>query len=271
MTLQSKEAFKRLGRFTEMAENLPEKMDLHEPRGKINAEKVALRMGETLLLRNVSFDLSPGEILGLVGPSGAGKTTLCRVLLGVWPSMGGKVRLDDVDMFYWDQAQLGRYIGYLPQDVEMFDASVAKNIARMGDVDQEMVKKAAERAGIHELIENLPHGYDTPLNTSEGVTLSGGQKQLLSLARALYGDPRLLILDEPNSNLDEAGERILVNLLADLRARRACTCVIVTHKPELLQNADKLLILKNGQVADFGERDEVMQRLTQPPRQQQAV
>jgi len=268
LTLQSKEAFKRLSRFTAMVQEMPEKMDLPVPLGKITAENVVLRLGESLVLRNISFDLNPGEILGLIGPSGAGKTTLCRVLLGVWPSMGGKVRLDDVDMFYWHQEQLGRYIGYLPQDVELFEASVAKNIARMGEADPEWVENAAKAAGVKDLIEALPQGHDTKLYGADGVTLSGGQKQLLGLARALYGDPRLLILDEPNSNLDEAGEKVLVNLLAELRAKRTCTCVMVTHKPELLNNADKLLILQNGQVADFGDKDEVMQRLRQPPRQQ---
>ena len=271
LTLQSKEAFKRLSRFTAMVQEMPEKMDLPVPRGKITAENVVLRLGESLVLKNVSFNLNPGEILGLIGPSGAGKTTLCRVLLGVWPSMGGKVRLDDVDMFYWQQEQLGRYIGYLPQDVELFEASVAKNIARMGEADPELVENAAKAAGVKDLIEALPQGHDTKLYGADGVALSGGQKQLLGLARALYGDPRLLILDEPNSNLDAAGERVLVNLLAEFRAKRICTCVVVTHKPELLNNADKLLILQNGRVVDFGARDEVMQRLTKSTRQQQAV
>jgi ABC-type protease/lipase transport system fused ATPase/permease subunit len=197
--------------------------------------------------------------MGLIGPSGAGKTSLCRVLLGVWPSTGGKVRLDGADVYSWDQEQLGRYIGYLPQDVELFPGTVSENIARLGHIDSDQVVEAAQKAGVHDLILRLPQGYDTEIGEG-GAALSGGQRQRIGLARALYGNPVFVVMDEPNSNLDDAGERALMQTLQMLRQNQT-TVVMVTHKPALLSGTDKVLMLKDGQVSMFGPRQEVLQRL----------
>jgi PrtD family type I secretion system ABC transporter len=263
ITLQAKEAYKRLDAFCAAQEKKPPKMPLPAPEGNIRAEQAVFALGGQVLLNNISFQLRAGDFLGIIGPSGAGKSTLCRLLTGIWPSVSGKVRLDGVDMFYWDQDLLGQFVGYLPQEIELFPVSIGKNIARMGDIDQLRVEKAAAAAGIHELISQMPRGYATVVGGDEGVTLSGGQKQRVGLARALYNDPRLLVLDEPNSNLDESGERELVRTLSGLKKKRACTCLLVTHKPELLQVVDKILVLRQGQVAMFGPKNEVFHKLAQ--------
>lgn len=263
-TLQAREAYKRLDRFLTEWEKRPEKMNLPRPEGRIDVEHAALRLGKSLLLSNVSFSLQAGEFLGVIGPSGAGKTTLCRLLLGIWPSMGGKVRMDGVDIFSWDQDAVGGSIGYLPQEVELFPGTIADNVARMGKVDEEEVFRAVQAAGIDELVLELPNGPLTMLSGPNGISLSGGQRQRLGLARALYGDPRLLILDEPNSNLDEAGEAALMQTLAALKQSGTCTCIMVTHKPQLLEAMDSILLLRNGQQVMFGPRQEVMQKLMQP-------
>ncbi|MFO7802822.1 MAG: ATP-binding cassette domain-containing protein [Desulfovermiculus sp.] len=261
LTLQAKEAYKRLDAFCTAQEKQPKKMDLPAPMGDLRAEQVSFALGRQVLLSNISFGLAAGEFMGVIGPSGAGKSTLCRMITGIWPSVSGKIRLDGVDLFYWDQDRLGRYIGYLPQEIELFPASLAQNIARMGEIDQLRVEKAATAAGIHALISEMPQGYDTVVGGESGVTLSGGQKQRVGLARALYNDPKLLVLDEPNSNLDQAGEGELVRTLAGLKAERACTCILVTHKPEILQVVDKVMVLRQGQLAMFGPKNEVFQKL----------
>lgn len=262
-TLQAKEAYKRLDAFYTALERHPRKMDLPAPRGDLRAEQAAFVMGHQVLLSTISFDLQAGDFLGVIGPSGAGKSTLCRLVTGVWPCVNGKIRLDGVDMFYWEQERLGQHIGYLPQEVELFPVSLAQNIARMGHIDQLRVEKAAAAAGIHDLISEMPNGYATVIGGEQGVVLSGGQKQRVGLARALYSDPRLLVLDEPNSNLDQQGEGDLVRTLSRLKTERACTCILVTHKPEILQAVDKILVLRQGQVALFGPKDQVFQKLAQ--------
>jgi PrtD family type I secretion system ABC transporter len=266
-TLQAREAYKRLDSFMTQWEQQPNKMNLPSPEGRIDVEKATLRLGSSVLLLNISFSMQPGEFLGVIGPSGAGKTSLCRLLLGIWPSMGGKVRLDGVDLFYWDQDAIGASIGYLPQEVELFPGTIADNVARMGQVDEAMVQKALQAAGIDELVQSLPQGLFTRVSGPEAISLSGGQRQRIGLARAMYGDPRLLILDEPNSNLDEAGEAALMQTLAALKKTGSCTCIMVTHKPQLLETMDKMLLLRDGQQAMFGPRQEVMQKLIQPAQQ----
>ena len=258
-TVDARGAYKRLDALLQTATE-EESLELPTPEGRLDVEGVGLAIAGNQILRNITFTLQPGEQMGLIGPSGAGKTTLCRVLLGIWPSSGGKVRLDGADVYTWDQEQLGKYIGYLPQDVELFPGTVSENIARLGHIDADKVVEAAQRAGVHELILRLPQGYDTEIGEG-GAALSGGQRQRIGLARALYGNPVFVVMDEPNSNLDDAGERALMQSLQALRENQA-TVVMVTHKPALLSGVDKVLMLKEGQVSMFGPRQEVLQRLT---------
>jgi ATP-binding cassette subfamily C exporter for protease/lipase len=213
------------------------------------------------ILRNISFNLAPGESLGVIGPSASGKSTLARLLVGVWPAHAGKVRLDGADIFQWNKEELGPWLGYLPQDVELFEGSVADNIARFGEIDSEAVILAATQAGVHEMILRLPQGYDTVLS-ADGGSLSGGQKQRVGLARALYGDPSLIVLDEPNASLDDLGEVALVQAIADLK-RRQKTLVLISHRPTVLNMVDKVLMLREGTVNTFGTRDEVFNALRQ--------
>lgn len=257
--IESREAYLRLDGLLLASQGGAQVMELPPPKGLLAADHVSFALNDRFLLRDVTFSLQPGESMGLVGPSGAGKSTLCRLLLGVWPASAGKVRLDGADIFSWDQERLGPYIGYLPQDVELFDGSISSNIARFSDIVPQKVIEAAQMAGVHELILSMPNGYDTRIGPG-GVMLSGGQRQRIGLARALYGNPRLIILDEPNSNLDEVGEKALVQAWAKLKELQS-TLIVVTHKPSLLAGVDKLLVMQNGQLAVFGPRDAVFQHL----------
>ncbi|SEA22023.1 type I secretion system permease/ATPase [Nitrosospira multiformis] len=257
-------------RLTELLETNPARetgMALPKPVGKLSVEGVtaAPPAATTAVLKNLSFAVTPGEVLGIIGPSGSGKSTLARLLVGVWPAAAGKIRLDGADVYYWNKEELGPYIGYLPQDVELFAGTVGENIARFGEVDSEKVVVAAQRAGIHEMVLCLPQGYDTPLGDG-GAGLAGGQKQRLGLARAMYGDPSLIVLDEPNSNLDETGEQALVEAITDLR-RRGKTIVIISHRSSVLRTTTKLLLLVDGKAQLFGPTGEVLAKLTKPNRQ----
>jgi PrtD family type I secretion system ABC transporter len=257
-TVEARAAYSRLDLLIKNVDNR-EKLPLPSPKGKLDVEGVNLNIGGRFILRGISFSLQAGELMGLIGPSAAGKSSLCRIILGLWPAMGGKVRLDGADVFEWDNETLGPYIGYLPQDVELFPGTVSDNIARMGDPDPEKIVAAATMAGVHEIVLGLPGGYDTPLGYG-GVNLSGGQRQRIGLARALYGDPKLVILDEPNSNLDEAGEAALVHALALLKEREVTT-IVVTHKPSILSGVNKVLYLSDGQMVIFGPMEEVFKQL----------
>lgn len=236
-------------------------MSLPAPKGEYRVEEVvaAAPGSKAPILRGVSLMIPAGKVVGVIGPSGAGKSTLARLLVGVWQASAGKVRLDGVDVFTWNKEELGPHIGYLPQDVELFDGTVAENIARFGDVRSEEVIKAAQRAGVHEMILRLPDGYDTPIGVG-GSVLSGGQRQRIGLARALYGDPSVIVLDEPNSNLDEAGELALVSAIDQLKAGNR-TVVVITHRPSVLAAVDLLLVLRGGMVQAFGPRNEVLAAL----------
>lgn len=214
---------------------------------------------EQPLLRNIGFALAPGEALGLIGPTASGKTTLARLLVGSLASVMGHVRLDGRDVAAWPSADRGPHLGYLPQDVELFSGTIAENIARMADAEAETVIDAARKAGVHEMIVGLPQGYDTQIGVG-GAALSGGQRQRLGLARALFGDPIFVVLDEPNANLDQEGELALIEAIRALKPRNA-TAVIIAHKPSLLQAVDKVLVLQDGRIAMFGQRDEVFPRL----------
>jgi len=257
-------AFARLKTIFQVAGAEPERMSLPRPKGSLSIEGlVAAAPGQKLpILRNVNFSLNAGEVVGVVGPSAAGKSSLARVLVGVWPIASGAVRLDGSDLSHWNPQELGQYLGYLPQDVELFGGTIAQNIARFQDIDNEAVIAAASLAGCHELIQQLPDGYNTQIGEG-GQTLSGGQRQRIGLARALYGKPSLVVLDEPNANLDAAGEEALLQAIQRLKAL-GTTVVIVTHKVNILAVVDKILIMNSGAVQAFGVRDEILGRLAGP-------
>ncbi|MFW6055351.1 MAG: type I secretion system permease/ATPase [Thermodesulfobacteriota bacterium] len=256
-SVEARSAYKRLDQLLKGA-GQQESMDLPAPKGKLEVEGAGLALGGRNLLRNISFSLEPGEFLGVIGPSGSGKTVLVKMILGIWPSLGGKVRLDGADVFLWDHRKLGPSIGYLPQEVSLFSGSVSRNIARLGEISADQVLAAARKAGLHETILRLPQGYDTEIGEA-GARLAAGQRRLLGLARAVYNRPGLVVLDEPNADLDEAGEQALLNCLRLLKDE-GVTVIVVTHKPLFLNAADKVLMLKDGQSVAFGPRQEVFQR-----------
>jgi ATP-binding cassette subfamily C protein EexD len=251
--LQTRGAWKRLQELVTVVPETQQRMLLAPPRGQLDlVEVIASAPGSNeLILRGVSFSLPPGEILGVIGPSGSGKSTLAKVLLGVWPAFRGCVRMDGSDVTKMDHDRIGAHLGYLPQSVELLPGTIAENIRRLGPDDPRGVVEAAQLAGAHEMILSLPEGYDTVVGR-RGFALSGGQTQRIGLARALYGRPNLVLLDEPDADLDDAGERALAAAIRELRKRMA-TVVIVTHRSGLLQSVDKLLVMNRGQVANFGK------------------
>lgn len=263
-SLEARSAYRRI-RATLKGRNEKERMSLPTPRGELRVEGVAFTMNDAPLLEGVSLHLKPGTTLAIIGPSGSGKSTLCRLLLGIWPPSAGSIRLDGAELASWDSEQLGSFLGYLPQDVELFSGTVAENIARMGTVNAEQVVRAARLAGVHELILRLPGGYDTPIG-EYGQGLSGGQRQSIGLARALYGDPCVLVLDEPNSNLDEEGETRLMQSLLRLR-QEGKTIVLVAHKPAILAAADEILAFQLKGAPLYGPRAVIMQKLESLRRQ----
>jgi ATP-binding cassette subfamily C exporter for protease/lipase len=241
----------------------PRAMPLPAPKGLLSVESVAAGPPgqQQSILRGIQFALTPGEALAVVGPSGAGKTTLSRLLVGLWPTQAGRVRLDGADVFAWDKQELGPHLGYLPQGVELLDGTVAQNIARFGQVDMAQVEAAAKLVGLHDLIMALPQAYASPIGR-DGTLLSGGQRQRVGLARALYGRPALVVLDEPNSSLDEAGDVALANAIAAMKLL-GTTFVIMTHRTSVLGVADKVLIMLEGTQQAFGPRDDVLAALQQ--------
>ncbi len=252
------EAWGRTRTLLEGASSLRQTMPVAAGDGDLVIDRlVYLPAGRDIpVLRGLSFKVSPGEVLGIVGPSGAGKSTLARSLVGVIKPTAGGVYLDGTSTWLWERGSFGRAVGYLPQSLSLIDGTVRQTIARMEDSDPREVIRAARAADIHELIGRLPHGYDTPIR--EGLhMLSGGQMQRLALARALYGNPKLLILDEPNSNLDHVGERALVEAVEAAKARGTIV-VMIAHRPSVMACADKILVLQDGQMAQFGPRTEVI-------------
>ncbi|MFJ4387389.1 type I secretion system permease/ATPase [Pseudomonas sp. NPDC089408] len=252
------------GRLNDLLQDYPQRppsMSLQRPMGMLAVENVIAGApgSNTSIVRGVSFSLAAGNSLGIIGPSASGKSTLARLLVGVWPAQAGKVRLDGADIFTWNKAELGPWLGYLPQDVELFEGSIAENIARFAEVDSDAVIRAARSSGVHEMILRFPQGYDTRL-AADGSPLSGGQKQRIALARALYGEPNLVVLDEPNANLDDVGEKALVDALAELKARGA-TVILISHRPNVLCAVDQILMLRDGGVHMLGSRDEVFNAL----------
>jgi PrtD family type I secretion system ABC transporter len=272
--VSARTAFSRLDELLSQYQPIQSTMSLPKPTGHLHVEKVmAVPPGARVpALKGVSFAINAGDSLGIIGPSAAGKSTLARCLVGVWPSHSGTVRLDGADVFTWNREEVGPYIGYLPQDVELFEGSVKDNIARFGEVNADAVVTAAKRAGVHEMVLRLPMGYDTVIGPAGGG-LSGGQRQRIGLARALYHTPPFVVLDEPNSNLDADGEDALVAALKSMKADRQ-TVVVISHRPNIMNHVDKVLVLRDGQVDMFGPRQEVVARLTRPvslPGQQPAA
>jgi ATP-binding cassette subfamily C protein/ATP-binding cassette subfamily C protein EexD len=261
--VQARQAYRRLLGFLSLPRLRPPGMALPAPTGRVAAERVTFGFpGQPVaIIKGVSFNISAGESLAIIGPSAAGKTTLIKLMIGTLQPSAGTVRLDGADVFTWMREDFGKYVGYLPQDVELFDGSVLRNIARMGDADPEQVFEAARLAGCHEMILRLPQGYDTEIGDG-GQHLSGGQRQLIGLARAMFNSPKLVVLDEPNSNLDGDAEQALIRGLEELK-RRNTTVVLVSHRPTLVQGVDKVLLMRDGAVEAFGPRAEVLKRLMQ--------
>lgn len=255
--------YTRLNETMEQLKDEPERMALPDPEGHIQVENLVVSPpgAKSAVIRNISFVTPTGSIVGIVGPSGAGKSTLARALLGIWTPKNGVVRLDGADISSWDKERLGPYLGYLPQDIELFEGTISDNIARFGTVDPEKVVLAARMAGVHELILQQPDGYDTVIG-SEGINLSGGQRQRIGLARALYGSPRLIVLDEPNSNLDDVGERALSVALEKVKETGA-TVFIISHRPSILSRLDRVMVLSNGTISLYGAREQVIAELAQ--------
>jgi PrtD family type I secretion system ABC transporter len=248
----------------------PERTPMPAPKGAISAENVTVTAPgrQQIILKGVSFQLAAGDVLAIVGPSAAGKSTLARTLVGVWPIASGAVRLDGSDLRHWDPERLGRYMGYLPQDVELFGGTIGENIARFRSAKPAEIAAAAALAGADQIIEEMPKGYDTDVGEG-GAALSAGQRQRIGLARAVFGGPRLVVLDEPNANLDVAGDEALSETIRRLKAQ-SVTTVLVTHKPSLVSDATKMLVLADGAVKLFGPRDQVMAELNRQRLQQQS-
>lgn len=262
--VSARTAYQRVARQLRETPLRGEAIPLPTPKGQLTVKQAAyVHEGATEpLFTNVSFKLEPGELLGLVGPTASGKTTLARLLVGNLSPRAGHVRLDGAEVSRWPPEDLGRSIGYLPQDVELFSGTVGENIARMGEAEPDAVIAAAQLAGVHEMILSLPGGYETEIGPG-GAALSGGQRQRIALARAVYGDPRFLVLDEPNASLDSDGEYGLHNALTTLRDRGA-TVVVITHRPGVLRQADKIVVLRGGRMERFGPADEVMAAIAGP-------
>ncbi|MGQ0657525.1 MAG: type I secretion system permease/ATPase [Chromatiales bacterium] len=260
--VEARQAWRRLSELLRQPDAATPQVQLPAPEGRVSVEKIlfVVRQPDRAILKGVSFELGPGESLGLVGPNAAGKSTLARVLTGVWKPLSGSVRVDGADISEWERERLGQFIGYLPQDVELFAGTVGENIARLAEVDSEAIVAAARRACVHDMILRLPEGYDTEIGEG-GALLSAGQRQQIGLARALFGDPRLVVLDEPNSNLDGEGEEALRKVIMGLKETRV-TLVIISHKPSILVNMDKMLVLREGMVDMVGPAREVMARVT---------
>lgn len=240
---------------------LPPEVRLPAPEGRVTVERVTLAgaTADRPIIRGVAFELAPGESLAVIGPSASGKSSLARLIIGVWTPTTGAVRLDGAEIAKLDKDHLGPYLGYLPQDVELFPGTVAENIARLGEVDSESVVAAAQYAQAHDLILRLPQGYDTVIGGGSH-TLSGGQMQRIGLARALYRQPRLVVLDEPNANLDAEGEASLQQVVRRLRQDKV-TLVLVTHRPALLDQIDKVLVMREGAQEAFGPREEILAKV----------
>jgi ATP-binding cassette subfamily C protein EexD len=259
--LEAKNQFNRLRTLLTSYPDDIERMSLPAPTGQLSVENITVIPpgSQIAAVRGLGFQIAAGESLGIIGPSAAGKTSLVRAILGVWSLRAGYIRLDGAEIGQWNRDELGPYVGYLPQDIELFDGTIASNICRFSNVDSDKIIHASKSAGIHEMILRLPEGYDTVINSNAGA-LSAGQRQKLGLARAIYNDPRLIILDEPNSNLDDQGERDLLTTLRRIK-ESGRTIIIITHRTPILALVDKILVMKDGVLANMGSKEEIMNAL----------
>lgn len=257
----AKQGYTRLNTLLEEFPEQTEPMSLPNPKGEIEMESLVVVPPQSTQpsLKGVSMRIEIGDIIGVVGPSAAGKSTLARAVLGIWPLHRGKVRIDGAELDQWDRERLGMSVGYLPQDIELFEGTISENIERFGEHDPEVVVKAAQKAGVHEIILHLPDGYNTMIGPG-GLTLSGGQRQRIGLARALYGDPVFVVLDEPNSNLDEFGEKALLEAIIKLK-QEGTTVMLITHRTNILSVTDKIAVLALGELKLYGPRDEILAKL----------
>ncbi len=265
--LSARTAYDRLNVLLAQFPAEAERMPLPAPRGELRAEQavVAPPGSKVPVIKGLNFNIEAGSFVALIGASASGKSTLARALLGIWPVANGTIRLDGADIGQFERSLIGAHIGYLPQDIELFDGTIADNIARFGAQDADKVVAAAQAAGVHDMILHLPQGYDTEIGGSGGV-LSAGQRQRVGLARALYGEPVLVVLDEPNSNLDDVGEQALAQALSRLK-QRGCTVVVITHRVGILSLTDRIMVLNEGLLVLDGPRDEVLAKLNQRPQQ----
>lgn len=259
-------AYARLNRLLESHPARGEAISLPRPEGAVAAENLIVGAPGTRepILKGITFQVPPGMVVAVVGPSAAGKSTLARALVGVWSPMNGAIRLDGADVHKWNKEELGPWMGYLPQDVELFEGTIAENIARFGALESEHVVRAARKAGVHEMVLRLPRGYDTPIGEG-GTALSAGQRQRIALARAIYGDPCLVVLDEPNSNLDDEGDAALLAALGALKQEKR-TVFVMSHRVNVLRAADAVMILASGMLQAFGPRDAVLKAMRARPR-----
>lgn len=262
--VQARGSFARLKELLQAHPEPETRTALPRPQGFVTVEHLVVGPpgASSPVLKGIKFGAASGMLVAVIGPSASGKSTLARALVGVWPPMAGTVRLDGADISQWNKEELGPWLGYLPQDVELFEGTVAENIARFGPPDAARTVAAAQRAGVHDMILRLPQGYDTPIGEG-GMALSGGQRQRIGLARAMYGDPALVVLDEPNANLDEAGDAALVGALRVMKQEKR-TVFVITHRMKLLAEADAILVLAQGSIQAYGPRDAVMETLRSP-------
>ncbi len=264
-------SYKRVDKLLKEFPKNKEYMELPPPKGFLTLEGVYAKppASEKYTLENINFSINKGDIVGIIGPSAAGKSTLARVILGVWPVQIGTVRMDGADISQWDREHLGRYIGYLPQDIELFAGTISENIARFRKVDAQKVIEAAQKAGVHEMILRLQEGYDTPIGTS-GTVLSGGQRQRIGLARAIYDNPVFVVLDEPNSNLDEQGELALLKTVEELK-KSGTTVVIITHRQNILKATNKIVLMNSGRIEKYGISDDILGNAAKQSQAAQAI
>lgn len=264
VVVTARDSFFRLDEFLEKSPKTSKRMSMPPPVGRLSIENLTVRAPgtKTTVLSNLRFDLEPGRVLAILGSSGAGKSSLARVLLGIWTPTAGNVRLDGVEISGWPKAELGQFLGYLPQDVELFDGTLADNISRFGELDTAELENVLKLVGLDTYVRSLPKGVFTEIG-DDGCILSGGQRQRVGLARAIYNSPRLIVLDEPNSSLDDKGEADLNNLILELK-NRGTTIVVITHRKSILTTVDQVLFLANGRLKAYGPRDDVLAKLDQP-------